>query len=97
MPPRETRAAGARGRLRRASEVPRRPPQAIPVVNVLIPFFWKSFAACFSADVVLMAALYAQKGAFSGGFDIEAERAAEAAAAAAAAAAEAEAPKDEAR
>ena len=38
---------------------------AIPVMNVIIPFFWKSFAAVFSADVLLMAAVYAQKGVFA--------------------------------
>jgi len=39
---------------------------AIPLVNVLIPFVWKSFAGVFSADVLLMAAVYAQKGVFAG-------------------------------
>ena len=39
---------------------------AIPVMNVIIPFFWKSFAAVFSADVLLMAAVYAKKGVFAG-------------------------------
>lgn len=38
---------------------------AIPLVNVIIPFFWKSFAGVFSADVLLMAAVYAQKGVFA--------------------------------
>jgi len=38
---------------------------AIPLVNVLIPFVWKSFAGVFSADVLLMAAVYAQKGVFA--------------------------------
>lgn len=39
---------------------------AIPLVNVLIPFVWKSFAGVFTADVLLMAAVYAQKGVFAG-------------------------------
>ena len=38
---------------------------ASPLVNVLIPFVWKSFAGVFSADVLLMAAVYAQKGVFA--------------------------------
>ena len=38
---------------------------AIPLVNVLIPFVWKSFAGVFTADVLLMAAVYAQKGVFA--------------------------------
>ena len=38
---------------------------AIPLVNVIIPFFWKSFAGVFTADVLLMAAVYAQKGVFA--------------------------------
>ena len=39
---------------------------AMPLVNVLIPFVWKSFAGVFSADVLLMAVVYAQKGVFAG-------------------------------
>lgn len=38
--------------------------QAIPLVNVLLPIIWKSFAAVFSADVVVLAGLYAWKDAF---------------------------------
>ena len=36
---------------------------AIPLVNVLIPVFWKSFPAIFTADCVLMAYMYYNKGA----------------------------------
>lgn len=54
---------------------------AIPLVNVIIPFFWKSFAGVFTADVALMVAVYAQKGMFSD--EAKAEDAALSAAAAA--------------
>ena len=43
---------------------------AMPLVNVLIPFVWKSFAGVFSADVLLMAVVYAQKGVFVGEGDV---------------------------
>ena len=33
----------------------------IPLLNVTIPIFYKSFAAVYSADVVAMAAMYAWK------------------------------------
>lgn len=33
----------------------------IPIINVTIPFFWKSFAAVYSADVVALAAVYCVK------------------------------------
>ena len=36
---------------------------AIPLVNVLIPVFWKSFSAVFTADCLLMAYMYYNKGA----------------------------------
>jgi|TARA_B110000977_G_scaffold42786_1_gene57927 hypothetical protein len=36
---------------------------AIPLVNVLIPIFWKSFPAVFTADCVLMIAMYAKESA----------------------------------
>jgi hypothetical protein len=36
----------------------------------LIPFVWKSFAGVFSADVLLMAVVYAQKGVFAGEADV---------------------------
>ena len=36
---------------------------AIPLINILIPVFWKSFAGVFTADIILMAAVYYQKGA----------------------------------
>ena len=36
---------------------------AIPLINVLIPFFWKSFAGVFTADCALMALVYYQKNA----------------------------------
>ena len=39
---------------------------AIPVVNVALPFFWKSFAAAFTADVALLAAIYISNGALEG-------------------------------
>jgi hypothetical protein len=33
----------------------------IPILNVSLPFVWKSFAFIYSADVVALAALYAWK------------------------------------
>ena len=48
---------------------------AIPLVNVLIPVVWKSFAAVFTADCLLMAYMYYDKGA--GIFDDGSEKAAE--------------------
>ena len=39
---------------------------AIPLVNVALPFVWKSFAAAFSADVALLATLYVANGALDG-------------------------------
>ena len=36
---------------------------AIPLINVLIPVVWKSFPAVFTADCVLMAFMYYNKGA----------------------------------
>lgn len=39
---------------------------AIPLVNVALPFVWKSFAAAFSADVALLATLYIANGALDG-------------------------------
>lgn len=33
----------------------------IPVINVLIPVFWKSFAGVFTADCIAMVAMYAWK------------------------------------
>ena len=36
---------------------------AIPLINVLIPVFWKSFSAVFTADCLLMAYMYYNKGA----------------------------------
>lgn len=44
---------------------------AIPLINVLIPVVWKSFAAVFTADCLLMAYMYYNKGA--GIFDDGAE------------------------
>ena len=61
---------------------------AIPLVNVLLPLVYKSFAAVFTADVALWAALYVANGALDGFPDTPADIAA---AAAAAEAAEAEA------
>ena len=49
---------------------------AIPLVNVLIPVVWKSFAAVFTADCLLMAYMYYNKGA--GIFDDGSEKAARA-------------------
>jgi hypothetical protein len=57
---------------------------AIPLLNVALPFVYKSFAAAFSADVALMAALYISNGALAG-FPDDPEDVAAAAAAAAAA------------
>ncbi|KAK3249090.1 transcriptional repressor [Cymbomonas tetramitiformis] len=34
----------------------------VPLINILIPFVWKSFPAVFSADVLMMIGLYAWKG-----------------------------------
>lgn len=45
---------------------------AIPLLNVLLPFVWKSFPFIFTSDCVLMAAIYAWKGLLPGmasGFD----------------------------
>jgi len=39
---------------------------AIPVVNVLLPFVWKSFPFIFTADCLLMVAVYAWKGLLPG-------------------------------
>ena len=61
---------------------------AIPLVNVLLPLLYKSFAAVFTADVALWAALYVANGALDGFPDTPEDIAA---AAAAAEAAEAEA------
>ena len=36
---------------------------AIPLINVLIPFVWKSFAGVFTADVLLMLGVYYSKNA----------------------------------
>ena len=33
----------------------------IPVINVLLPFVWKSFGFIYSADVVALGAVYAWK------------------------------------
>lgn len=33
----------------------------IPLINVIIPFFWKSFAVVWSADVVAFLGMYAWK------------------------------------
>ena len=33
----------------------------LPLINVLLPFVWKSFPFIFSADVVAMGAVYAWK------------------------------------
>jgi hypothetical protein len=58
---------------------------AIPLLNVALPFVYKSFSAAFSADVALMAALYVANGALAGFPDDPADIAAAEAAAAAAA------------
>ena len=39
---------------------------AIPLLNVLLPFVWKSFPFIFTADCVLMAGVYAWKGLLPG-------------------------------
>ena len=46
---------------------------AIPLVNVALPFVWKSFAAAFSADCALLAALYIANGALDGFPDLPEE------------------------
>ena len=46
---------------------------AIPALNVALPFVWKSFAAAFTADVALMAALYVANGALEGFPDLPEE------------------------
>jgi hypothetical protein len=35
---------------------------AIPLLNVTLPFLWRSFAFVYSADVVALAAVFAWKG-----------------------------------
>eukprot|EP00983_Pelagomonas_calceolata_P125085 1161180-Pelagomonas_calceolata.AAC.6 len=35
-----------------------------PLMNVILPFVWKSFAFIFSADVIALVAVYYWKGAF---------------------------------
>ena len=47
---------------------------AIPLVNVALPFVWKSFGAAFAADVALMAALYISNGALEGFPDLPEEQ-----------------------
>ena len=39
---------------------------AIPLLNVGLPFVWKSFPFIFSADCVMMAGFYAWKGLLPG-------------------------------
>lgn len=39
---------------------------AIPLLNVALPFVWKSFPFIFTADCVLMAGVYAWKGLIPG-------------------------------
>jgi hypothetical protein len=46
---------------------------AIPLLNVALPFVYKSFAAAFSADVALMGALYLANGALDGFPDLPEE------------------------
>ena len=43
------------------------PFQAIPLVNVTLPLVYKSFAAVYSADMVLLAAIFAWKLGGDGG------------------------------
>jgi hypothetical protein len=38
--------------------------QLIPLINVLLPLVWKSFAAVYTADVAVLTGLYAWKEAF---------------------------------
>ena len=64
---------------------------ALPLVNVTLPLLYKSFAAAFSADVAVMAALYLQNGVLDGFQETPEELAAAAAAEAAEAAERAEA------
>jgi len=48
---------------------------AIPLINVLIPFVWKSFPGVFTADCLLMTYMYYNKGAgiFNNGEEAEAK------------------------
>ena len=39
---------------------------AIPLLNVTLPFLWRSFAFVYSADVVALAAVFAWKGVLPG-------------------------------
>ncbi len=39
----------------------------VPILNVSLPFVWKSFPFIYSADVVALAALYAWKVGLPGG------------------------------
>ena len=39
---------------------------ATPLLNVALPFVWKSFPFIFSADCLLMAGIYAWKGLLPG-------------------------------
>ena len=49
---------------------------AIPLVNVALPFVWKSFGIPFAADVALMAAVYINNGALEGFPDLPEDAAA---------------------
>ena len=49
---------------------------AIPLVNVALPFVWKSFGIPFAADVALMAAVYINNGALEGFPDLPEEESA---------------------
>ena len=42
------------------------PPQAVPLLNVALPFVWKSFPFIFTADCLLMAGVCAWKGLIPG-------------------------------
>lgn len=39
---------------------------AIPLLNITLPFLWRSFAFVYSADVVALAAVFAWKGVLPG-------------------------------
>jgi hypothetical protein len=57
----------------------------VPLINVALPFIWKSFPFIFTADVLAVVGVYAVKGVWSDVYGIPLGLAAEPAAAAAAA------------
>jgi hypothetical protein len=45
----------------------------IPLINVTIPLFWRSFSGVFTADVLALAGVYAYKGAWAEAYGIGGE------------------------